>query len=193
MIARAISLVSVLCISTLLFAGTTARDITQQSDRRGKPDRPGKPGDAQWMEFYGDLEGSQRVEGCCPNAGPFPEYTMTINSQALLEALGLWDGDFETPYTYHGGLFFNRWGVGRNAAYIVQFWTEESDPPFGILIRGGVNESGKGDPVIVINFEGPEVDGMKVGVECYDLSTRGEDPETYLANVKFVLAKWQCN
>ena len=29
------------------------------------------------ITFEGDLEGDQQVSGCCPNAGPNPEYTMT--------------------------------------------------------------------------------------------------------------------
>ena len=75
MILRAISLVSILCIATLLFAGVNAIDVTQKPDKSGKPDKPGSaPEDVQWMQFDGDLSGAECVEGCCPNAGPFPVY-----------------------------------------------------------------------------------------------------------------------
>jgi hypothetical protein len=28
--------------------------------------------------FFGDLQGAEEVEDCCPNDGPFPEYGMTL-------------------------------------------------------------------------------------------------------------------
>ncbi len=64
-----------------------------------KPDKPGKPGNTQTelIVFTRDLEGSQDVAGCWPNAGPFPAYTMTFDVPAfpaleLPELVGNYDG-----------------------------------------------------------------------------------------------------
>ncbi len=75
MIRRIISLVGILCISTLLFTDANAK---------GKPDKPGKPDKtvAEWIIFSdGDLVGSAVVEGCCPNRGPSPDYTMYLKKK----------------------------------------------------------------------------------------------------------------
>ena len=78
--------------------------------------------DAECIVFTGDLEtmpGSEIVEGCCPNAGPFPAYTMTLN---LLDEDG-------TTYQgqYDGQLFtkFSSNGPHKNSK--VQFWSWDSD------------------------------------------------------------------
>jgi hypothetical protein len=88
---RAIRLVVILCIAGLIVSGANAK---------GKPDKPGGS-KVEQIEFTGDLAGWQTVEGCCPNAGPFPEYTMTLGGD-------LPDG------TYDGQLFINYYGAGQN-------------------------------------------------------------------------------
>ena len=60
----------------------------------------------------GDLEGNQTVFGCCPNAGPWPTYTMTLSGP-------LPDG------TYDGHIFMNSTGRQSPGDYIVQFWWGE--------------------------------------------------------------------
>lgn len=113
MMRRAISLIGIFCISTLLFMDANAK---------GKPDKPDKS-QAETIIFYGDLGGAEDVVGCCPNAGPFPEYTMTLG--------GVF-GDLAG--TYNGHLFINHYGAGKNHKYIVQFWRENE---FFIQIIGG--------------------------------------------------------
>lgn len=132
MIARAISLVSVLCISALLFAGANAKDRPQ------KPDNPGKT-EVEWIAFTGDLSGIQSVEGCCPNAGPFPEYTMTLS------------GVFGTAVGIHAGhLFINNWGAGKDHGYIVQFW---DDSGLEIEITGGAVDYDRKTKILTVTFE----------------------------------------
>ena len=70
-----------------------------------------KPVSSELITFIGDLEGSEEVIGCCPNAGPFPEYTMTLSGPL-------------PAGTYDGNIFMNVYGAGKNKSYIVQFWDE---------------------------------------------------------------------
>ena len=94
----------------------------------GKPDKdnPNKPiksdnpkkTKAECIVFIGALEtapGSEVVKGCCPNAGPFPAYTMTLD---LHDANG---NDYVGDYD--GQLFMNFASEG----YKVQFWNWDSD------------------------------------------------------------------
>ena len=62
-----------------------------------KKPKPGHNPDLEWIEFAGDLEGGQVVEGCCPNAGPSPDYTMTLSDN--------FPADFRGTYT--GNIFLN--------------------------------------------------------------------------------------
>ena len=43
------------------------------------PNKPPNPPSGEFITFEGDLAGSQEVAGCCPNAGPFPAYEMTLS------------------------------------------------------------------------------------------------------------------
>jgi hypothetical protein len=108
-----------------------------------KPDKPGR-NKAECIKFTGDLEsvpeGGTVVEGCCPNAGPNPAYSMKLN---------LTDAKF-LSVTRDGYVFMNSYG--RNApyeGYKIQFSTwddEERDPGTGdyfFEIRGGVMDGGK--------------------------------------------------
>ncbi len=78
---------------------STDQEVTTRGkpDKPVKPDKPGKP-KTEWIAFEGHLVGGQAVEGCCPNDGPFPEYTMTL----------LFEGDNFSEGTYDGQLFINR-------------------------------------------------------------------------------------
>ena len=76
----------------------------------GKPDNPKKT-KAECILFTGDLLGMAEVEGCCPNAGPWPAYTMTFE-------------DTEYDGEYDGQLFMNFAG---DQGYKVQFWSWDSD------------------------------------------------------------------
>jgi len=169
---RLVAFVVVFCIAILIVPGAYA----------DKPDNTGggKPGGgrdktrAECIVFVdnqndsGDdlhvyLEGGQDclIEGCCPNAGPWPLYMMTLNNVC-----------YESPYEpegkclqvkepFLGHLFMN--GYGRNAPYEgwkVQFWTCDyrsgGRPHYGdffFQIRGGTEvPQGKKSKVSVIQF-----------------------------------------
>jgi hypothetical protein len=91
-----------------------------------KEDKPDKT-TAECIAFTGDLLGSDAVEGCCPNAGPWPAYEMTLD---LRDENGK---TFEAPDgqtregPYNGQLFINGFGTGPNQSYKVQFWSWDSD------------------------------------------------------------------
>jgi len=82
---------------------------------------------AECIVFTGDLEtvlGSEVVEGCCPNAGPFPAYTMTLNLP----------GADDTTYggQYDGQVFMGSVSIGHGRRapddqYKVQFWSWDSE------------------------------------------------------------------
>ena len=46
-----------------------------------------KPVRSELITFSGDLTGAQEVIGCCPNAGPFPDYTMTLSGDLQPERM----------------------------------------------------------------------------------------------------------
>ncbi len=141
---RLIALVGIFCIAILIFSGHDAQGK--------KPDKPPGKSKTEWIEFWGDLEGGQPVEGCCPNAGPWPEYTMTLKF-----------GSYNfSPGTYDGQLFINYYGAGRNQKYIVQFWWDyEND--LGIEIIGGVIDHDRKNKVLTVTFENEECWHLKTG------------------------------
>lgn len=106
-------------------------------------DKPDKPGESktEWIAFEGDLVGGQAVEGCCPNAGPFPEYRMCLNFQV---------GNYP-PGCYDGQLFINNYGAGRDHKYMVQFWNDAL-PGLAIKIIGGVIDNDKKNKVLTVTF-----------------------------------------
>ena len=77
---------------------------------------------AECIVFTGDLEtvpGSEVVEDCCPNAGPFPAYMMSLN---LLDEDGItYQGQYE------GQLFTKFSSNGPHKDSKVQFWSWDSD------------------------------------------------------------------
>jgi len=94
----------------------------------------------EWITFTGDLSGSQQVLGCCPNAGPFPAYTMTLSGEELPNG------------TYDGEIFMNilMTGKGKNKvkSYIVQFWTNA----LYLEVRGGVIQEDKINKITTVTF-----------------------------------------
>ncbi len=133
-------------------------------DKGGK----GKGGKSktEWIGFYGeDLFGGQAVDGCCPNAGPWPAYQMYLpNGWGNLP-----------PGTYDGQLFINRYGAGRNRKYIVQFWND--DIGMGMEIIGGVIDYDKKNKVLTVTFE--------------DATGWDYKNDTILPNMSFVLVRTQ--
>jgi hypothetical protein len=131
---RLAAFVGIFCIAILIVSGANA-------DKPPKPPKPPQPGEttAECITFTGDLNGRQQVEGCCPNAGPYPVYTMILNN------LGWLDG------TYEGQLFMNYHGAGRNKKYIVQFWND--DLGIAIEIIGGVIVNDRKNKVLTVTFE----------------------------------------
>ena len=107
---RLVAFAGVFCIAILIVSGANA-------DKPPKEDKPPKT-EAECIVFTEDLqsvEGGTVIEGCCPNAGPWPAYTMTLN------VIGI-------PLdTYDGQLFINQFGTGPSAQYKVQFWTWDSE------------------------------------------------------------------
>jgi len=111
------------------------------------------------------LYGVQEVEGCCPNAGPFPEYRLFL-SDAENFPLGNYDGQ----------LFMNGFRDGKNRMYKVQFWTE-GDDHICIEIYGGVPDYNKKTKVLTVTFEDVQWNFM-------------HDPEkTPMGLVSFVLTR----
>lgn len=103
-----------------------------------KNPKPGGDPTFEFISFVGDLTGSQEVESCCPNAGPYPEYTMTLS--------------YPLPSgTYGGQIFINKVGKGINKSYMVQFWWTEIDDYF-IEIRGGVFQEDKKTKTLTATF-----------------------------------------
>ncbi len=146
----------ILCIASLIVSGANAK---------GKPDKPpGKPGNqdntkTELIVFTGDLEGWAHVEGCCPNAGPSPRYTMYLPN-------GLYDLNDKQIYpigTYDGELFMSGYGAGQDSEYIVQFHAccthvdsvdecKGLHPELKFQIIGGTEVNDKKNKVLTVTF-----------------------------------------
>ena len=143
----------------------------------GKPSNPGKPDKSnktktEWIVFTGDLEGSQEVVGCCPNAGPFPPYTMTLS-------FAVEGSDYYTPaYTpINGELFISGYSIGQDSGYIVQFSNEHNaDNHVAFEIRGGEVSKDKKTKEVTVVFE---------NAECRDQ----HDPKDLITYVNFTLVR----
>ena len=152
---KLLAFASILCIASLMASGANA----------GKPDKPpGKPGETQTEliefkafpsppEFLTNFIGSQPVEGCCPNAGPFPQYTLTLT----MDLVGI-DGTYYLAGVYDGYVFMNAYREGKNRLYQVQFWTDELSEPdlvdqLCIEMYGGVRDYNKKTKVLTVTFE----------------------------------------
>jgi hypothetical protein len=142
----------ILCIASLVISGANAK---------GKPDKPPKT-NTELIVFIGDLEGYKDVEGCCPNAGPFPEYEMTLAFPV---------GVFPAGTYYQGWLFINNYGAGRDNEYKVQFWNDD----IFVEIIGGEIHKDKKTKILTVEF---------TNEMCVDQNT-GED----IGEVSFTLTR----
>jgi hypothetical protein len=110
----------------------TTSDVETKSLGK-KPEKPER------ITFTGDLSGQEDILGCCPNAGPFPEYTMTLSGPL-------------PAGTYDGNIFMNKVGKKPNQSYMVQFWWTENANNYYIEIRGGAIEEDKKNKTIIATF-----------------------------------------
>ena len=135
--------ISVLMLSMTLFFVSCENEgqLTQSASDVEKQILDKKPLKAESIIFEGDLEGEQNVVGCCPNAGPFPEYTLTLSS-----TFG------ELSRTYDGEIFMNKAGRKPNQSYMVQFWWTEGGTDYFIEIRGGDIEEDKKNKILTATF-----------------------------------------
>ncbi len=122
--------------------------------------KPNPKPKGELITFTGDLEGSQIVGGCCPNAGPNPEYSMTLSE--------VFETVFE-PGTYHGHIFMNSFGRNMLWDYKVQFWWGEGGDDYFyeyfIEIRGGEAHKDKKTKILTVTF---------IDVPCYEIWKRGD-------------------
>ena len=166
-----VAFVSISCIAIMIASGAVA-------DKPVKPPKPEKT-KAECIVFTEDLEsveGSTVIEGCCPNAGPFPAYSMTLDTGSLLDG------------THEGQLFINFVGTGPNQQYKVQFWTWDNDtetPGTGdyfFEIQGGEIVNDRRAKVLTVTFS----DELGTGWIYHE----GNDPtEIPVPGVSFVLVR----
>ena len=139
-------IVGSLFIAILVVSGAKA-------EGQGKPGKPPFTGQ-ECIVFTGDqlrphLDGKQVVEGCCPNRGPFPPYTME-----------LWDVLDGFEGVYDGHLFVNQYRPGRIRQYMVEFWTDE----LHFVVMGGVvKEDTKNKLVVDFDIYNSECDEYSSG------------------------------
>ena len=95
------------------------------------------------ITFTGDLNGSQEVFGCCPNAGPYPDYNMFLSYDVFQIPIG---GEHD------GKIFMNYFGAGKEKAYIVQFWWTEGGIEYFIEIIGGKIENNRKIKILTVTF-----------------------------------------
>jgi PKD repeat protein len=137
-----VAFVGVFCIAILVVSAANA----------------GKPPRYECILFTGDLEsaGNTLIDGCCPNAGPAPEYDMILHNISYFSEV---TGETHLPeIPLEGYVFMNVLGTpGPDQRYMVKFWTWDypaGDPAFGdyfIEIRGGVL-GGKKDVPNTVTF-----------------------------------------
>jgi len=115
-----------------------------------KPKNP-KP-NSEWITFSGDLYGDQEVVDCCPNAGPNPEYTMTLSKIVFPQEVS----QDEKPHD--GNIFMNSFGRNMPWDYLVKFWWTETEggTEYFIEIRGGEAQKDKKTKILTVVFTGEE-------------------------------------
>jgi hypothetical protein len=124
-----------------------------------KPDNPGKPGNkpggGELITFTGYLAGSEVVEGCCPNRGPNPEYTMTLAGPP--DPVGI-------AGTHDGHIFMNSWSPKGtdHGDYIVQFCWDGIEGHYLIEIKGGETVYNKRTKVLNVTFDEENIVEWKV-------------------------------
>ncbi len=165
--------ISVLILSiTLILVSLIFVSSFGLSKPKPKPEQ-----NSEWITFSGDLYGEQEVVGCCPNAGPWPNYTMTLSEEVFPQEM--------TGEEHDGNIFMNRFGRNMHWAYKVQFWRGEGGDgyfyEYFIEIRGGVVHNDKKTKILTVTFE---------NVPCYEIWKRGELlTETIEVIVSFVLTR----
>jgi hypothetical protein len=104
-------------IEISLLRGRRGRGTTLFSVKKKSTDKT----TTELIVFTGDLQGWAHVEGCCPNAGPNPLYTLTLTKDLV--------DDSVPPRTVYpadthidGYLFMNGWSFKGRSGYLVQFW-----------------------------------------------------------------------
>jgi hypothetical protein len=160
-------IISVLILSTILLVSITSiLAISGLSKPKPNPN-------PELITFIGDLEGSQEVVGCCPNAGPCPEYTLTLSALSAFPD--------EMKGKHEGNIFMNFFGAGKNKqSYLVKFsWTTEDDTEYFIDIRGGNIDQDRKAKILTVTFD-------KVPCEIWI----NDDP-TAPATVSFTLTREQ--
>jgi hypothetical protein len=120
--------------------------------------RPNPNSNPELIIFEGDLEGNQEVVGCCPNAGPNPEYTMFLSDT--------FPPEFRGEHT--GKIFMNSFGHNMQWDYKVQFWWNESDTQYFIEIRGGEVHRDRKTKILTVTFDNVLCYEIWIG---YDLQT----------------------
>jgi len=175
---RLAALVGVFCIAVLVASVVNA-------DKPDKPPKPDKtPGlTTECIIFEGDLQSvddGTKIVGCCPNAGPWPAYTMTLNVPGI------------THDTYDGQLFINQFGTGPSAQYKVQFWTWDydnetpGDGDYYFQIYGGVLDRDRKAKTLTVTFDGSELATGWIYYEGYPETPAFEFP---ISGVSFVLVR----
>ena len=151
-------LISVLMLSmTLLFVSCenevqpTQNTSDMEKQLLSKKPKPNNNPKSELITFTaGHLEGfpeTQLVFGCCPNAGPWPAYTMTLSGPFPPDISG-------TPIT--GNIFMNSTGRQSPGDYIVQFWWGVEPTNYFIEIRGGEAINDRRNKILTVTFEGAQ-------------------------------------
>jgi len=186
---RFVAFVGVFCIACLIVPSAYA----DKPDNPGKPDKPRVPGQTkpecivfsdipEGGNSHGFLEGGQDkpISGCCLNAGPWPEYTMTLTNMGPMSGTDV-----------EGYLSITIASTGPNQKYMVEFWTWDVDDDnpltpgngdYFFEIRGGDIVRDRKNKVLTVTF-----DGEPATVWAYDdVLPRIPIP---IPNVSFVLVR----
>jgi len=159
--------ISVLILSIALFLSITLI-LVGSGLSKPKPN-PNPEQNSEWITFSGDLYGEQEVVGCCPNAGPNPNYTMTLSGKFSEEFLG----------EHTGYIFMNSFGRNMEWDYKVVFWWTEDGTVYSIEIRGGEAHKDKRTKILTVTFD---------EVRCYEIWIGGLN-YTEIVRVSFILTR----
>lgn len=144
--------ISVLMLSLALFfvsceneGQPTQNTSDMEKQLLSKKPKPNKNPKSELIIFKeGDLAGNEIVSGCCPNAGPWPAYTMTFSGPLPPEISGI---------LLEGNIFMNSTGRQSPGDYIVQFWWGEVPDNYFIEIRGGEAINDRRNKILTVTFE----------------------------------------
>jgi len=151
---KLIAFASILCIASLIISSANAGKPDKPP---GKPDKPDIPGNikTELIVFTGELEGWAHVDGCCPNAGPNPLYTITLNAPLRVDSTIPTSMVVYPAGTYYGELFTSGGIVQFHACCDEIVSADECDPllpqmQFGI--RGGTESYDRKTRVRTVTF-----------------------------------------